>query len=217
MAIRSQLDFAKASNKKARELYEPIDFTDQIRPLLGNKNREIVELAILTAAYSGAILDDEVDAVSFKKSPETLAAKALYNAKRERPLPESMSELAKMRVKSDKEFQELSAALSTFDPTSHPFCYAAQAIGIAKETEELEFLHEMLTHRDIRVQMDAAHAMELVGDEQFGRPADRSFAESDLASQNQNLFRFGSDPSQTIHAGFDPRDERRTGTIASGY
>ena len=170
MAIRSQLDFAKASNKKARELYEPIDFTDQIRPLLGNKNREIVELAILTAAYSGAILDDEVDAVSFKKSPETLAAKALYNAKRERPLPESMSELAKMRVKSDKEFQELSAALSTFDPTSHPFCYAAQAIGIAKETEELEFLHEMLTHRDIRVQMDAAHAMELVGDEQSVDP-----------------------------------------------
>ena len=165
MAIRSQLSFAKIKGKGAKGIGKPIDFTDQIRPLLENKNREIVELAILTAAYSGANLDNEVDAVSFKKSPETMAAQALYNAKRGRPLPDSMSELTGMRVKSDRKYQKMSAALSTFDPTAHPFCYAAQAIGIAKEKGELEFLHEALTNRDIRVQMDAAHALELIGDE----------------------------------------------------
>lgn len=173
MAIRSQIKLGKKKGKKGKAkgkgkgkaLSASVDFTDNIRSLLENKNRELVELAILTAAYSGASLDDEIDAIDAKKSAEILAAQVLYNAHRGRPISDLVARLSKMRVKSDKEYQTLSARLSSFDPTSHPFCYAAQAIGVAKEKTELDFLHELLVNRDIRVQSDAAQALELIGDE----------------------------------------------------
>ena len=171
LAIHSQLDMMTAAGKpkgkkggKNRKSGPAASVAELIKQLLGSKDRAVLELALLSAAHLGINVDEEVASLEIRRSPAAEAARLLYLAGRGQPLDNAQIEgVAAGRFKSDKRFQEVSPALSTYAPTSHPLCYLAQALAAAGDTSHMKHLHAGLEHPDIRVQSDCAKAIETLG------------------------------------------------------
>ncbi|MDG2185555.1 MAG: hypothetical protein P8K79_07745 [Mariniblastus sp.] len=171
LAVHSQIEMMSGTGKprkknqgKKKKSGPTGSVGELIKKLFQSKDRKVLELAFLAAAYSGSNVDSEIDGLELRRAPAAEAARLLYLAKRGKPLSETVvQELTKARYKSDKRFETVTPTLSTYDPTSHPLSYLAQALAAAGNTSHMEFLYAGLENKDIRVQSDCATAIEALG------------------------------------------------------
>lgn len=171
LAVHSQIEMMSGTGKpkkknqgKKKKSGQTGSVDELINKLFQSKDRKVLELAFLAAAYSGSNVDSEIEDLEMRRAPIAEAARLLYLAKRGKPLSgTAVEELATARFKSDKRFEKVMPTLSTYDPTSHPLSYLAQALAAAGNTSHMEVLYNGLENKDIRVQSDCATAIEALG------------------------------------------------------
>jgi len=157
---------ATVGRRGAAAVAPPANLTAHVKELLANKNPVIVELALLTAACLRiGDVGEQVAAVDTKRSLELEGAKLLYLARTSQDLAEeSVRRVFDARVKVDRRYSVVSPLLSTYDPRVPALCYACEAVGQARAAKYLDDLHKALKSPDIRAQIEAAKAIERIGD-----------------------------------------------------
>lgn len=138
--------------------------TEHLKTLLAERDEETLEPAILAAAYTkNKDVAELIEPLLEHRSTEIKAAALLYVAKTGKPLPKMhVDRVFASRAKVPAQYTRLSPLLSNYDVTVSPHCYAAEAIGDAGDAAYLGHLHKALTSRDLRVQIDAARALEKI-------------------------------------------------------
>ena len=219
LAIHSQLEMMTAAGKpkgkkrgKNKKSGQTGSTGELLRQLLQSKDREVLELALLAAAHGEINVDTEVNELELRRWPAAQAARLLYLARRGKPLAEAdIEQVATARFKSDKRFQQVSPALSTYAPTSHPLCYLAQALAAAGNTSHMERLHAGLEHPDIRVQSDSALAIETLGQPASVGPLQQALPGSAWPSRIRICSALGAIPDRSSVPVLLDQLERETG------
>lgn len=130
--------------------------------LFGDTAPATVELAVLAAAYAAdASVKAQVDALPVPKDGSGLAgAKLLYHARLGEKLTDAQVAAAFAPARPAAEFIIAPApALANFNLLLPKEAYACEAVGVAKDPRYLDFLHQMLAHPDLRVQIEAVRAV----------------------------------------------------------
>lgn len=130
--------------------------------LFGDASPATVELAVLAAAYAAdASVKAQVDAVPVPKDGSGLAgAKLLYHARLGENLTDAQVVAAFGPARPAAEFIIApTPALANFNLLLPKEAYACEAVGVAKDLRHLDFLHKMLVHPDLRVQIEAVRAV----------------------------------------------------------
>lgn len=140
--------------------------------LLAQGDDDTRALAIVGAAY------EHIDAIAPKvaelassRDPAIRAARLLYLARL--GLPVTGDDVAAafeypppVKAGCDKP----GIALSSYDVRTSPWCNACAALGDLGKEEHLPYLLKALDHRDLRVQIEAAWAMERLGSQKVVEP-----------------------------------------------
>lgn len=145
----------------------PAWFASATTQLLGDANPEVVELAVLSAAYLRmAGVKDKVGALT-AAAPGIQAARLLYQARLQRQVdPESVVRIFSRSPAATPEFTGLSSALTSYEVRVPSWCLACEALGELGQDKYLPHLHAALDHADVRVRIDAARAIERIGSQQ---------------------------------------------------
>ena len=141
-----------------------VDVEPLVAKLLADRSSGVKELALLAAAY--AKLDGLADAIAGLQPGRSAAlagARLFALARLGRELPEEATRSALgARVRLSKRYATLSPFLHSYDLRGHALLYACQAVGAAADGRFVPELHRLLGHRDLRVQMEAARAIERI-------------------------------------------------------
>lgn len=139
-------------------------FAEATTLLLADPQPEVVELAVLGAAYVRlAGVKDKVLALD-PASPGIRAARFLYQARLQLAVdPEQVSLVFAKPPAVPPEFAGLSPALSTYEVRVPSWSVACEALGELGQDKYLKHLHAALDHGDVRVRIDAARAIERIG------------------------------------------------------
>jgi len=145
------------------------DIEPIVKELLDERTGEVQELAILAAAFARMkSLKEPIAELRISTRDEaTEAARQLYLARIGEPVDhDAIGDLLTRgsRMRPDPRFTRLTPAIHDYDVRLPAVLYTLQAIAAAGETRHLDTLHELLNHADLRVQQDAARAIEGVGD-----------------------------------------------------
>lgn len=135
--------------------------------LLGDANPEVVELALLSAAYLRvAGVQGKVRALE-AAVPTVQAARLLYQARLQLPVdPDQVARIFSRSPAAPPEFTGLSPAFLTYEVRVPSWCLACAALGELGQDQYLKHLHAALDHADVRVRIDAARAIERIGSPQ---------------------------------------------------
>jgi hypothetical protein len=136
--------------------------TALLKLLLDSKTEEVVEPALLAAAYLQVKgFQPKCDELFKHRSPAIRAAVLLYLAKTGEALTdEQVVRVFAVPAKAPQGYLKLSPLLSNYDVTTSPLCYACEAIGAAGQAKYVQHLNKAMLSRDLRVQMEAGRAME---------------------------------------------------------
>lgn len=170
---------AEPSGKKGRgggrkAAYLPAAEVESIRPtlerLLKQREPEVVEAAILASARLRlADLQGTIEARSDLRVAGVVAARLLYLASIGAGVTDEAIEqaFALAEVKpSSRGAETRLERLGSYVIRTAAGCYACEALGELGGPRHLERLYQALAHRDLRVQIDAARALERIGEEQ---------------------------------------------------
>lgn len=133
-----------------------------IADLLADKDGATRIAAAIAAAYAG--IDDPVvhtalDAAAEKKGPAA-AARLLLHARLGRPIDEAQLREAFADKRDQPRTIEVDEVSLSRDPLATPgAAMVCEAIGILGDQTFLPILHDGLAHKDLRVRIDAAHAL----------------------------------------------------------
>ena len=132
--------------------------------LFTNKTPATVELAILAAAYAGDVeAKAQVDAVALPGG-SILGAKLLYYARAGVPVADDQVAAALAPASHSAPYiTSVSPELGDFELLLPKDAYACEALGLLKNSKNLKYLHQMLGHPDLRVQMEAVRALRKIG------------------------------------------------------
>ena len=135
--------------------------------LLADRSTDTQELAVLAAAYGELDgLHERILKLSSASSAGLAGAKLLYLAVMNDELPEAVTRrILAARVPVPRRYTVLSPFLHDYDIRGHALLYACQAVAEAADGRFLDEMHVLLHHPDLRVQMDAARAIEAIGSE----------------------------------------------------
>ena len=219
LAIQSQLEMMTAAGKpkgkkrgKNSQAGQAGAIKKSVQQQLKSKDRDVLERALLAAAHAEINVDAEVASLELRRSPAAEAARLLYLARRGKSLVDAdIEKVATGRFKSDKRFEQVSPALSTYAPTSHPLCYLAQALAAAKNTSHMDRLHEGLAHPDIRVQSDCAMAIEALGQPQSVEALQKALPGSAWPTKVRICSALGAIPDRSSVPGLLDQLENETG------
>ena len=145
-----------------------VDLEPILIKLLTNRSAEILELSILAAAY-GRIegLAEPIEGVKVSASTAGAgveAARLFYLARIGRTLDsEKLGAMLKARVRPESRYLKLSPAMNSYQIRGNAIIYACQAVAAAGDATRLDDLHKLLAHRDLRIQIEAARALEAAG------------------------------------------------------
>lgn len=153
---------AKKKAKKTK-LRGPAHLEKIVGPLLNDADPLVVELAMLAAAYARLEgLKDKV--LSYPEADASLgiqAAKLLYCARLDLEVTEQQVDRVFAKAPAQApEFTKISPALSSFDVRVPSWCVACEALAEIKQDKYLKHLLQAASHPDLRVQIDAIHALE---------------------------------------------------------
>jgi len=142
-----------------------LDIEPFVGALLRDGPERARELAVLAAAY--ARLDavaDSVDNVT-DAHPDRVGARLFYLARVQWELPEDVTrKLLRARVAVPRRYASLNPLLHSYDIRGHGLLYACQAVAEAADHRFAAEMHDLLDHADLRVQVQAAKAIERIGD-----------------------------------------------------
>ncbi|MBI1371639.1 MAG: hypothetical protein GC159_02595 [Phycisphaera sp.] len=153
--------------KRGRELDE-FNVEPYLKDLIDERSDDIREMTILAAAWtrSGAIAE-QVKAMRLSPRDANLeAVRQLYLARL--GMATDTEAIAKLiqttaRVRPDVRFTKLTPYLHSYDIRGTPLLYTLQAVATNGQIADVTTLHELLDHADLRVQQEAAHAIEAAG------------------------------------------------------
>jgi len=161
---------AKAGKKgvaarRGRDWFGSVDLEPIVAKLLNDRSIETRELAVLAAAY--ARIEKLADTIEGMKVPPAAAglqaARLFYLARIGRTLPpQTVRATIRARVRPDARFVTLSPAMNSYDIRGNAIIYTCQAVATARDAVCLTELHKLLQHRDLRIQIEAARAIEQI-------------------------------------------------------
>jgi len=133
--------------------------------LLTEKDAEILEATVLAAAWMrAASVKDAILALDATREPGVQGTRLLYMAKLKLDVPETLiEEVFSSRPRPAPEFSRLSPGLSYYDVRTSALGYGCEALGELGEEKYLDKLHDALLDRDLRIQIEAAKALEKIG------------------------------------------------------
>jgi len=144
-----------------------MDIEPFVTKLLGDRDAAMRELALLAAAYG--VLDGLADRIrELKPTSSGLAgARLLYLAAIDDELPEDqVRKVLGARVSASKRYARLTPLLHSYDIRGNGLLYACQAVAWAEDKRFLKTMHRLLAHPDLRVQIEAAYAVEAIGSQE---------------------------------------------------
>ncbi len=155
----------KPGQRKPGQRKPAADMEPLIAKLLADRSPEVRETAILAAAWGRiARVKDAVMKADSARRPETIAAKMLYSARLGLPVPQAaVEQVFAAQGKTPQRYTLLTPGLSNYDVQTSALCYGCEALGELGQAEYLDYLHEALNDRDLRVQIEAAKAIERIG------------------------------------------------------
>ncbi len=155
----------KRTRGKAAASTHSGDWAAPLDKLLTAKEAEVLEAAVLAAAwlqYEQA--RPAVAALDSSRLPAIQASRLLYLARLgDDPPAELIEKVFAHSPPVLPRYAELSPALATYEIRTSPWVYASEALGQWGDPQHLPRLQEALQHRDLRVQVEAARAMEQLG------------------------------------------------------
>jgi len=140
--------------------------TKALKVLLDDRDETTVELAIVAAALLKVKdVQEQIDALKVNGSPQWEAARLFYRARIGVALDaDEVATVFARRARPSRFFIKMSPLMSMYDPRSPALGYACHAIGEAGDAKLLDHVHKTLAQdKDLRVQVDAVRAMEMVG------------------------------------------------------
>ena len=143
-----------------------IDVEPFVAKLLEDRSPDVLELAALAAAYAELeSLGARIVRLDAARAPGLEGARLLFLAVMGRELPEDTARtLLRARLPVPKRFTKLTPLLHSYDVRGTAHLYACQAVAEAADKRVLDEMHRMLGHPDLRVQIEAARAIEAIGD-----------------------------------------------------
>ena len=144
-----------------------IDIEPFVTKLLDDRSPDVLELAVLAAAYAELeSLGGRIVRLEASRSPGLDGARLFFLALMNRELPEETTrKILRTRLPTAKRFTKLTPLLHSYDIRGTAHVYACQAVAEAADKRFVDEMHRMLGHPDLRVQMEAARAIEAIGDE----------------------------------------------------
>jgi len=162
-------DRQRGTRKKKRDRQKPragrVDVEPFVATLLADSSSDVRELAVLAAAYARLEgVGETVNGLATARAPALEGARLLYAARVGWMLSEeTVHKLLRLRVPVPKRFARLSPLLHDYDIRGNPLLYACQAVAAAGDKRFIDPVHELLDHGDLRVQIEAARAIERMG------------------------------------------------------
>ncbi len=142
-----------------------VDLEPMVERLLSDRSKGVQELAVLAAAYAEVEgVGDAIAKLSTAGAPGLAGARLLYLARTGQVLPEELTHKAlRARVAVPKRYTRLSPLLHSYSLRGHVVLYACQAVAAAGDGRLVDTVHALLGHKDLRVQLEAARAIEQIG------------------------------------------------------
>ena len=158
----------KGAKKGAAQVRKPIpslDVAASVETLLAKSSKDALELTLLAAAYGkvGGV-KEQVAKLDLLGAPAAEAARLFYMGRTGQELPAGKVQAAfRTRINVDSRLAKVTPALNSYNIRGNALLYACQAVGAAGDERFVDQLHEMLNHKDLRVQIEAAWAIGGVG------------------------------------------------------
>ncbi|MFW6162018.1 MAG: HEAT repeat domain-containing protein [Planctomycetota bacterium] len=142
-----------------------MDLEPLITRLLADPSQDVQELAVLAAAYERLeAVRERVVRLRLSGAPGLAGARVLYHGAVGDELPEELTrKVLAVRVRVPRRFTKLTPLLHSYDIRGHALIYGCQAVAAAADERFLDPMHKLLDHPDLRVQMEAARAIEAIG------------------------------------------------------
>ena len=152
----------KRQGQAAGAALPDVDIEPFVKRLLADRSAAVRELAVLAAAYGGLDgLGGTIARLKTAGAPGLAAARLLYLARGGQELPEETArKVLAVRVPVAKACVRLSPLLHSYSIRGNALLYACQAVGAAGDERFAGRMHELLDHKDLRVQFEAARAIE---------------------------------------------------------
>ena len=156
----------KAKGKKAKPAVPVVDIDPFLSELVKDKDKIVLELTLVAAAYARSkAIEDAARKMKPMRAPDLAAARLWYLAcMGEKDLADKeIADILKPKVRPDDKWTTMSTRLSNYDIRGNRFIYLCKAFGEVKTEKNLDQLHKFIDHWDVRVQIEAARAIERVG------------------------------------------------------
>ena len=140
-------------------------FEEPITSLLAERDLDVLEVTVLAAAWLQLeSVKETILALDAYRNSGLLGAKLLYMARLGLDVPEEeLREVFSTVPKPPGRYTGLSPGLSGYEVPTSGLCYGCEALGALGEAKYLDLLHTALANRDLRVQIEAAKAIEAIG------------------------------------------------------
>lgn len=140
-------------------------FEGPITSLLAESDLDVLEVTVLAAAWLRLeSVQETILALDAYRNSGLLGAKLLYMARLGLDVPEEeVREVFATVPKPLSRYTGLSPGLSGYEVRTSGLCYGCEALGVLGDEKYLDLLHTALGNRDLRVQIEAAKALEAIG------------------------------------------------------